>query len=85
MNIAEADWETVVMPVKPTKSVKRSVGESFYSEMQDTQVDVLHQDASVHQPSALSDLLDGSTSMDVDVDSVGVRTKFLHESTTGDP
>ena len=36
---------------------------------QDTQVDVL-QDASVHQPSALSDLLGGSTSMDVDVDSV---------------
>ncbi len=43
---------------------------SFYSEIQDTQVDVLHQDASVHQPSALSDLLGGSTSMDVDVDSV---------------
>ncbi len=32
--------------------------------------DVPHQDASVHQPSALSDLLGGSTSMDVDVDSV---------------
>ena len=42
---------------------------SFYSEIQDTQVD-LHQDASVRQPSALSDLLGGSTSMDVDVDSV---------------
>jgi len=41
---------------------------SFYSEMQDTQVDVLHQDASVHEPSTLSDLLGGSTSMDVDVD-----------------
>ncbi len=38
----------------------------FYSEIQDTQVDVL-QDASVHQPSVLSDLLGGSTSMDVDV------------------
>ena len=36
----------------------------------DTQVDVLHQDVSVHQPSALSDLSGGSTSMDVDVDSV---------------
>ena len=43
---------------------------SFYSEIHDTQVDLLHQDASVHQPSALSDLLGGSTSMDVDVDSV---------------
>ena len=42
---------------------------SFYSEIQDTQVD-LHQDASVRQPSALSDLLGGSTCMDVDVDSV---------------
>ncbi len=36
---------------------------SFYSEIQDTQVDLLHQDASVHQPSALSDLLGGSVSM----------------------
>ena len=44
--------------------------ENFYSEIQDTQVDVLHQDVSVHQPSALSDCLGGSTSMDVDVDSV---------------
>ena len=43
---------------------------SFYSEIQDTQVDVLHQDASVHQPSTLSDLLGVSTSMDVSVDSV---------------
>ena len=46
---------------------------SFYSEIQDTvmiQVDVLHQDVSIHQPSALSDLLGGSTFMDVDVDSV---------------
>lgn len=42
---------------------------SFYSEIQDSQVDVL-QDVSVHQPSVLSDLLGGSTSMDVDVDSV---------------
>jgi hypothetical protein len=38
--------------------------------MQDTQVDVLHQDATVDQPNALRDLLVGSTSMDVDVDSV---------------
>jgi hypothetical protein len=38
----------------------------------DTQVDLLHQDASVHQPSALSDLLGGITSMVVDVDSVEV-------------
>jgi hypothetical protein len=64
------------------KRAKGSVGEgenakgllndlsSFYSEIQDTQVDVLHQDVSVHQPSALSDLLGGRTSMDVDVDSV---------------
>ena len=37
--------------------------------VQDTQVDVL-QDASVHQPSVLSDLLGGSTTMDVDVDIV---------------
>ena len=43
---------------------------SFYSEIHDTQVHLLHQDASVHQPSSLSDLLGGSTSMDVDVDSV---------------
>ena len=43
---------------------------SFYSEIQDTQVDVLHQDVSVHQPSALSDLLGGRTSIHVDVDSV---------------
>ncbi len=43
---------------------------SFYNDIQDTQVDLLHQDASVHQPSALSDLLGGSTCMDVDVDSV---------------
>ena len=42
----------------------------FYSEIQDTQVDVLHEDVSVHQPSVLSDLLGGSTSMDVDVDIV---------------
>jgi hypothetical protein len=41
-----------------------------YSEIQDTQVDVLHEDVSVHQPSVLSDLLGGSTSMDVDVDDV---------------
>jgi hypothetical protein len=41
---------------------------SFYFEIQDTQVDLLHQDASVHQPSDLSDLLGGSTCMDVDVD-----------------
>ena len=41
----------------------------FYSEIQDTRVDVL-QDSSVHQPSVLSDLLGGSSSMDVDVDSV---------------
>ena len=43
---------------------------SFYSEIQDTQVDLLHQDGSVRQPSDLSDLLGGSTCMDVDVDSV---------------
>ena len=41
-----------------------------YSEIQDTQLDLLHQDASVRQPSALSDLLGCSTSMDVDVDIV---------------
>ena len=43
---------------------------SFYSEIQDTQVDLLHQDASIRQPCALSDLLGDSTCMDVDVDSV---------------
>ena len=43
---------------------------SFYSEIHDTEVDLPHQDASVHQPSDLSDLLGDSTSMDVDVDSV---------------
>ncbi len=42
----------------------------FYNDIQDTQVDLLHQDASVHQPSVLSDLLGGSICMDVDVDSV---------------
>jgi hypothetical protein len=42
----------------------------FYIEIQDIQVDLVHQDASVHQPSALSDLLGDSTCMDVDVDSV---------------
>ena len=45
----------------------------FYSEVQDTQVDFLHHDGSVRQPSALSDLLGGSTCMDVDVDSVEVE------------
>ena len=43
---------------------------SFNSEIQDTQVDILHQDVSVHKASALSDHLGVSTSMDVDVDSV---------------
>ncbi len=46
---------------------------SFYSEIQDTQVDLLHQDASVRQPSVLSDLFGGSTCMDVDVDSVEAK------------
>ncbi len=35
-----------------------------------TTVDLLHQDESVREPSTLSDLLGGSTCMDVDVDSV---------------
>ena len=43
---------------------------SSCSEIQDTQVDVLHKYASVNQPSALSDMLGGSTSMDVSVDTV---------------
>jgi hypothetical protein len=47
-----------------------------YSEIQDTQVDVLHLDVSVHQPSVLSDLLGGSTSMDVDVDIRGLTVCF---------
>ena len=63
-----------------TKSAKGNVGEgekgtktfkwtlkAVYSEIQDTQLDILHQDVQVHQPSALSDLLCVSTSMDVDV------------------
>ena len=41
---------------------------SFYSTIEDTQVDVLQQDVSVHQPSALSDPLGDSTSMDVNVE-----------------
>jgi hypothetical protein len=55
----------------PTSSKREGHGflamefKSFYSEFQDTQVDVLHQDVSVHQPSSLSDLLGDSTSMDV--------------------
>ena len=52
-----------------TTRTSKNLFEKSNSEIQDTQVDVL-QDASVHQPSALSDLLGGSTSMDVDVDSV---------------
>ncbi len=81
------------------KRAKGSVGEgenakgllndlsSFYSEIQDTQVDVLHQDVSVHQPSVLSDLLGGRTSMDVTsrCRQCGERTKYLHESTVGVP
>ena len=55
---------------------------SLYSEIKDTQVDVLHQDVSVHQPSALSDHLRGSTSMNVDVERVetelNVFTRVLH-------
>ena len=46
---------------------------SFHIEIQDTQVDVLHEDVSLHQPSPLSDLLGASTSMDVDDDSVEVE------------
>ena len=38
------------------------------SGIQDTQVDVLHQDVSVHQPSGLGDHVGDSTSMDVNVD-----------------
>jgi hypothetical protein len=40
------------------------------SEIQDTQVDIFHEDVSVHQPSALSDLLPTGWQyiMDVDVD-----------------
>jgi hypothetical protein len=54
---------------------------SFYSEIQDTQVDVLHQDVSAHQPSALSDLYSDRTSMD----NVTGRAKCLHESAAGAP
>jgi hypothetical protein len=43
---------------------------SFYRDIQDTQVDVLHQDVSVQQPNALSDHLGDSTSKDADVDNV---------------
>ena len=41
----------------------------FYSKIQES-VDVLHQNVSVRQPSALNDLFGDSRSMDVDVDSV---------------
>ncbi len=41
--------------------------------MQDTQVDVLHRDASLHQPSALSDLLGGRTSKDVEAELNALR------------
>ncbi len=54
----------------------------FYIEIQDTLVDLLHQDESVHQPSTLSDLLGRSTCMDVDVDSVEAELnvyKRLHQ------
>ena len=43
---------------------------SLSPHQKDTQEDVLHQDVSVHQPSASGDLSGGSTSLDVDVDSV---------------
>jgi hypothetical protein len=36
---------------------------NLYSEIQDTQVDVLHWDVSVHQPCVSSDLLGCSTSI----------------------
>ncbi len=56
----------------------------YFVRTQDTLEDVL-QDTSVHQLSVLSDLLGGSTSMDVDVDIFGVRAKYLHESASGAP
>jgi hypothetical protein len=55
---------------------------SVYSEIQDTQVDVLRQDVSAP---ALRDLLGDSTSMDVDVDRCGGRAKSLNESAAGAP
>jgi len=55
---------------------------SLYSEIQDTQVVVLHQDVSVHQPSALSDLLGDNTSMGCRRRQGG-RGKGLHESAAG--
>jgi hypothetical protein len=59
---------------------------SFYRDILDTQVDVLHQYVSVHQPSALSGLLGGSTSMDADVDrGCGGRAKCLHDFAAGAP
>jgi hypothetical protein len=60
--VGKGVWETV----KQANGFLANEFKSFDSEIQDTQVDVPHQDVSVHQPSALSDLLGGSTSMDVD-------------------
>ena len=53
----------------------------FYSEIQEAG-DVLHQDVSVHQPSALSDLLGDNTSMGCRRRQGG-RGKGLHESAAG--
>ncbi len=59
---------------------------SFYNEIQDTQVDLLHQDASVRQPSALNDLLGGSTCMHgCRCRQCGDRAECLHESAAGAP
>jgi hypothetical protein len=57
-----------------------------FTSRQDTQVDLLHQDASVHHPSSLSDLLGGSACMDVDVDIVETELNaYTTRSAAGAP
>jgi hypothetical protein len=65
----QRETDVVCSDTDTQKKGKGNVGESeksFYCEIQDTQ------GVSVHQPSAFSDLLGDSTSMDVDITSVDV-------------
>jgi hypothetical protein len=58
---------------------------NLYNEIQDTQVDLLHQDESVRQPSSLSDLLGDSTCHGCRCRQCGDRAECLHESVGGVP